>query len=205
MNVRELHDQLTELYPKSLSCPWDNDGIMLSPDLTKEVKRVLVALDATGATLEYAVQNGFDTVVTHHPMIFKGLKSVTECSLVGRRVLTTALAGVSVISFHTRFDAADGGVNDALCSALGYTASEKFGDDEAPELGRIIEIGEMTALEFACLVKEKLGCDAVRVNGDLTQTVKRVGLCGGNGEVSRRSREGHGTTRTGRIRCFGAG
>ena len=182
MNVKTLHDELTRRWPKTLSAAWDNDGIMSSPDVTAEVKRVLVALDATHAVIRYAVENGFDTVITHHPMIFKGAKNVTPVTLTGRRIVDSLVNGVSVLSFHTRLDAADGGVNDELCRALGFAACESFGDDEMPTLGRIAEIPAMTAGELAKLVKTKLGCTAVRVNGDCSQTVSRVALCGGDGK-----------------------
>ncbi|MBO5258251.1 MAG: Nif3-like dinuclear metal center hexameric protein [Clostridia bacterium] len=182
MNVKTLHDELTGRWPKTLSAAWDNDGIMSSPDVTAEVKRVLVALDATHAVIRYAVENGFDTVITHHPMIFKGAKNVTPVTLTGRRIVDSLVNGVSVLSFHTRLDAADGGVNDELCRALGFEVYESFGDDEMPTLGRIAEIPAMTAGELAELVKTKLGCTAVRVNGDCSQTVSRVALCGGDGK-----------------------
>ncbi len=182
MNVKTLHDELTKRWPKTLSAAWDNDGIMVSADVNAEVKRVLVALDASYATIRYAVENGFDTVITHHPMIFKGAKNVTPSTLIGRRIVDALTNGVSVLSFHTRLDAAEGGVNDKLCRALGFTACETFGDDEMPTLGRIAEIPGVTAGELAELVKTKLGCDAVRVSGDLSKTVTRVALCGGDGK-----------------------
>lgn len=182
MTVRELHEKLTELYPKTLSCAWDNDGIMVSRDTEAEVLRVLVALDATGEVLKYARENRFDTVITHHPMLFRGAKSVTPEVLSGRKILDAAINGVSVISLHTRLDAGEGGVNDSLCRALGFVPNEKFGDSEAPELGRIANIAPITARELAKLVKDKLGCDAVRVSGDLQKVVSRVGFCGGDGK-----------------------
>ena len=182
MNVKTLHDELSRRWPKTLSAAWDNDGIMSSPDVNAEVKRVLVTLDATHAVIRYAVENGFDTVIAHHPMIFKGAKNVTPSTLTGRRIVDSLLNGVSVLSFHTRLDAAEGGVNDELCRALGFEACEMFGDDEMPTLGRIAEIPAMTAGELAELVKAKLGCDAVRVSGDLSKTVTRVALCGGDGK-----------------------
>lgn len=182
MNVRELHNALSKLYPKTLSCSWDNDGIMVSPDPGREVKRVLVSLDATDSAIQYAIANGFDTLVTHHPMIFRGIKSVTENTLGGRRVLDSVLGGLSVMSFHTRLDAADGGVNDALADILGYNPTGRFGDDESPELGRIIDIETMTAKEFAGLVRDRLGCTAVRLNGDPDKKINRVALCGGDGK-----------------------
>ena len=183
MTVRELYTWLEEKYPKSLSCPWDNDGIMVCADLGKEVKRVLVALDASGAVLEYAAEQGFDTVVTHHPMLFKGVKSVSERSLHGRHILTALTNGITVFSFHTRLDAACGGVNDALCRALGYTADGVFGDTEAPELGRLFMLPEaLTAAEVAKQIKAALGCAAVRLNGDPAKKVQRIAVCGGDGK-----------------------
>ena len=59
MNVRKLYNELDARMPRSLSCSWDNDGLMCCPDGNKEVKRVLVALDVTGAVVEYAKNNGF--------------------------------------------------------------------------------------------------------------------------------------------------
>lgn len=182
MTVYELHRALSEKYPKSLSCVWDNDGIMISADTGSEVKRVLIALDATHETVKYAAEGGFDTVVTHHPMLFKGVKSVTMANTSGRRILDAVRSGVSVLSFHTRLDAAAGGVNDALCRACGFEPAEFFGDDEAPELGRIAVCEPMTARELALIVKEKLGCDAVRLNGNPDTLVARIGFCGGDGK-----------------------
>ena len=182
MTVNELHNRLTELYPRTLSCSWDNDGIMVSRDTDAEVKRVLVALDATEEVVKYAAENGFDTVLTHHPMLFRGPKSVTPNVLVGRKILDAALCGVSVISLHTRLDAGEDGVNDQLCRTVGFEPTGCFGDDDAPTLGRVADVAPMTARELALLVKDKLCCDAVRVTGDLNKTVRRVGFCGGDGK-----------------------
>ncbi len=182
MTVSELHNRLSELYPKTLSCSWDNDGIMVSRDTDAEVKRVLVALDATEAVVRYAVENGFDTVLTHHPMLFRGPKSVTPNVLAGRKILDAAISGVSVISLHTRLDAGEGGVNDQLCRAVGFEPTDSFGDDDAPTLGRIADIEPITARELAVLVKDKLGCDSLRVTGDLESVITRVGFCGGDGK-----------------------
>ncbi|MBR5253385.1 MAG: Nif3-like dinuclear metal center hexameric protein [Clostridia bacterium] len=182
MTVREFHNRLTELYPKTLSCSWDNDGIMISRDTDAEVKKVLVALDATEEVVNYAVANGFDTVLTHHPMLFRGPKSVTPEVLTGRKILGAAMAGVSVISLHTRLDAGVDGVNDQLCRVVGFEPADSFGDDDAPTLGRIAEIAPMTARVLALQVKDKLGCDAVRVTGDLDKIITKVGFCGGDGK-----------------------
>lgn len=183
MTIRELYEKLDTAYPKSLSCDWDNDGVMVCADAEREVGRVLVALDANAKTLAYAVQNGFDTIVTHHPMVFRGLKSVSNQTVTGQHAITALQNGITVLSFHTRLDAAEGGVNDALCAALGLIPDEAFGDDDAPTLGRLATLPEpMPAREFAAQVKVSLGCTAVRLNGDGDTMVQRLAVCGGDGK-----------------------
>ncbi len=182
MTVRELYNVIDSFCPKSLSCSWDNDGIMVSGDLDREVYKVLLTLDATIDALEYACDNGYDVIITHHPMLFRGMKSVNETSVSGRRVLRAILSGITVLSFHTRLDACEGGVNDVLMSRLGFEVNGYFGDEESPRLGRTAEISPMTAEQLALHVKERLGCDAVRLNGKTDKVVSTVGVCGGDGK-----------------------
>lgn len=182
ISIYELHEKLSEYYPRSLSASWDNDGIMVSPDVYGEVRRVLISLDATAELLKYAAENKYDTIITHHPMIFKPVKTVSSLTLTGSKALYAIRNGISVMSFHTRLDAADGGVNDELCRILGFPFSGKFEDDEVPALGRICDIPEMTAGELAGLVRDRLGCSSVRLNGDAEHKITRVGVCGGDGK-----------------------
>ncbi|MBE6563122.1 MAG: Nif3-like dinuclear metal center hexameric protein [Ruminococcaceae bacterium] len=184
MNIKEFYEKTEELYPRSLSCAWDNDGLMCSPGAVYEVERVLVCLDATEDAVQYAAENGFDTILCHHPMIFSGLKSVTPENSVGRKVICALMNNISVISLHTRLDAGEGGVNDALASALGLENVRKFGDAESPELGRIGEIKEeMTLLELASHVKAALNAPRVELScADSDDKVKTVAVVGGSGK-----------------------
>lgn len=181
MTVFEFHEKLTELFPRSLSVQWDNDGIMASRNTRAEVRRVLVALDPTDAAVRYAADNGFDTLLVHHPLIFKPLKSVAPDACVGRRVVSAIIDGVSVISLHTRLDSGDGGVNDTLLKTLGFEPDGVFGDDEHGTMARYAEIPPIGAGELASLIKDKLGSDCVRLTGDPHRTVHRLGVCGGGG------------------------
>jgi len=184
MNIKELYDHLCDLAPKELSCQWDNDGLMAAADLSREVKRVLISLDATEAAVKYAAEHGFDVLLTHHPMIFKGPKNVTPLSLDGRRIIASLTGGVTVMSFHTRLDAAENGVNDELCRVLGLEADGVFGDEEAPTLGRLATLPEgMTLRELAAHVKRSLGAPMVKlITLDPDQVVTRIALCGGDGK-----------------------
>ena len=173
MTVLELYNALDILIPKELSCSWDNDGIMCLPEPYRQVKKVLFSLDATADAVKYAADNGFDLIITHHPMIFRPIKSVTD-----ERLVSLIRAGIGVFSFHTRLDAVDGGVNTALAELLGLSDTERFGDDG---LGVVGKIEPMTDCEFVLFAKQKLGApkaDAV-LDG---KTVTRVAVVGGDGE-----------------------
>ncbi len=178
MTVRELYAILNEKIPPSLSCPWDNDGLMCCSDGKREVKRVLVTLDVTEAAIGYAKENGFDLIVSHHPMLFKGLKSVNGESYLGKKTVELLLAGISVMCFHTRLDAVEGGVNDTLCDLLGIENVEAFGDEGIGRIGALPT--PMSAEDFARLVKERLGAPAVFL-GDAGLPVCRVAVLGGSG------------------------
>lgn len=181
MRSRDFYSELEAFAPKTLSATWDNDGVMCRVPWKDEVKRVLVALDPTAAAIEYAAENGFDVLLTHHPLIFKGLKSLTGEDTVSYRTVKALACGVGVISLHTRLDAAQGGVNDALMAKLGIEVTGNFGDAEAPELGRLGELCcETDVRELALKVKNALGCGAVRVTGG--GKVKKIAAVGGDGK-----------------------
>lgn len=177
VKLKTLYTYLNEKIPQELSCDWDNDGLMcaLSPD--KEINRVLLALDITQEVVEHAVQNGFDIIISHHPLIFHPLSAVNYTDSVSRRVMSLIRNDIAAFSFHTRLDAMTGGVNDVLASKLGLENTEVF--ENIGRTGSLSE--EMTVEAFAKTVKEKLCCDKVTyVDGG--QKVRRVTLIGGSGK-----------------------
>ena len=180
MTVRELYAFLEEKMPRSLSCDWDNDGLMVCPDDTREVRRVLVALDITAAVAEQAIKEGYDLVVSHHPLIFHPLKAVAPGEATVNKVIRLLTSGVSAMSFHTRLDAVTGGVNDVLANAIGLQNVVPFGKD-GEEIGRIGTLPTAMALkDFAALVKEVTGAPYVQVS-DAGKLVSRVAVLGGGG------------------------
>ncbi len=179
--VKELYDYLDETIPRSLSCEWDNDGLMLCPDLFAKAQKVLLALDATDEVAEYAVENGFDVIVTHHPLIFKPLHALSVSDPVARRALYLAKNGVSVMSFHTRLDARSGGVNDMLAKRLGVIGAVPFGP-EGEKLGRFGVLPKPMDFRMFCgMVCEALGADAVSAIGGKKE-VRMIALLGGGGK-----------------------
>lgn len=200
MTVRQLFEQLNEKIPRTLSCEWDNDGLMCCPDGDRTVRRVLVALDATKEVCDLAIKGGYDLILTHHPFIFKGLRAIEDENAVASKAMALIRAGIAVMSFHTRLDALDGGVNDTLALTLGLNAIATFEGDGLP-LGRIGELKEPTSLDdFAKKVKNALECPFVLVS-DGDREVRRVAVLGGDGKsfVSAAIAAGADTFVSGRI------
>lgn len=180
MTVNELYKYLEERIPRELSCPWDNDGLMCCPDGEREVRKVLFCLDVTPPAIDHAIEGGFDLIVSHHPLIFQGLKTVSGELGRSGRVVKLIKNGISVMSFHTRFDAVEGGVNDVLADLFELSSVETV-VSEGIGMMRVGELkNEMTLDDFASLVCEKLGCEHLNYSA-ASGKVKRLALLGGGG------------------------
>lgn len=179
MTVKELYERLCERIPEHLAEEWDNDGLMCCSDDQKEVKRALVTLDVTEDIVDYAVSHGFDLIVSHHPLIFKPLKNVTENSHVARKVIKLIKHDIAVMSFHTRADKVDGGVNDVLADILGIKNAVPFGEGDLGRIGTLNE--ELNMEDFSYLLKGLLDCDGVKV-ADALIPVQKVAVVGGDGK-----------------------
>lgn len=181
VTLRALYRALDEKIPSSLSCSWDNDGIMCAPSLDAEVHHVLCSLDVTEDVIDEAVMLGADCIVSHHPLIFRPLSAVTEESASGKYVLSLLEKKISVLSFHTRLDAVTGGVNDTLCSLLGLRVTGMFGTD-GEALGRIAETeSDMTFASFCTQVKNALHAPVLHC-AYARKPVRRVAVLGGDGK-----------------------
>ncbi len=180
MTVKELYKILNEKIPPSLSCDWDNDGLMCCPEGERQIKKALVTLDVTEGAISYACEHGFDVIISHHPFIFKGLKAINEDNHIAVGAVELIKNNISVMSFHTRLDAAEGGVNDTLAALLELQNIQPFGEN-GETVGRIGEISEnLTLTELAERVKTVTGAPFVLV-ADGKRQVKRVALLGGEG------------------------
>ena len=180
MTVYELNKYMNQNIPRELSCSWDNDGLMCCPDGSRDVKKVLFCMDVTPEAIDFATENGYDLIISHHPLIFKGVKSVSGDFGIPSRIIKLIKNDVSVMSFHTRFDAVDGGVNDALAEIFELNDIEKIVCDgiEMMRVGTLQK--EITLEEFVELVKEKLGCSHLNFASN-TGKVYRLAVLGGGG------------------------
>lgn len=178
--AKELYSFLDKAFPTSCSCPWDNDGAMCMSDPEREVKRVLVALDVTMGAVDYAIANGCDVIVSHHPLIFTPMRSINGCDVKSRVITKLMRNGISAFSFHTRLDAVSGGVNDTLCEVLGVQNVEPFmlGNES---LARVGNLSPISGKELAMLTKEALGADSVSYTCP-DKIISKVVVVGGAGK-----------------------
>ncbi len=178
MTIKELASYLEERIPKSLSEPWDNDGLMVCPDMNAEVTKVLCALDCTSVAIEKAKEWGYNVIITHHPLIFKGLSNILPSDSVGKRVLECIKNGISVFSFHTRLDIMEGGVNDSLAKLISVENTQAF-----IPYGRIGDVEEQSFEDYATLVAQNLKLEKNEMSMvKSTEKVKRVALVSGSGK-----------------------
>ncbi len=182
LTVRDVDKALSAIAPRTLSESWDNDGVMLCRDGEKCVQRVLVMLEVNRAGAEYAAKEGYDLIVTHHPLIFRPFSSLSGDSYA--LFDTLMRADIPVLSYHTRLDAAEGGVNDTAAVLLGLTEILPFGGENG-NAGRIGALPEpMTPFDFAAHLKRVLGCGTVRAAlfADTQRKIRKVAYVGGAGK-----------------------
>ena len=115
--VKDIYQFIDKLAPFSIQENFDNAGFLVGRT-TRDVSRVLVALDITVPVILEAEQVGAELIVAHHPVIFYPLKGVTDTDPAQERVLLLAEKGIAAICAHTNLDAAAEGVNDLLAQAL---------------------------------------------------------------------------------------
>ena len=116
--VREIYQYLDGLAPFSLQMEFDNAGFLVGRG-ERAVSKILVSLDVTEEVAEEAAELGAELIVSHHPVIFRPAKSVTDGDPDGRVLLALAEHRIAAICAHTNLDKARGGVNDCLATALG--------------------------------------------------------------------------------------
>ena len=182
MKVKDIIQVIEDFAPLSAQEGWDNSGHCVgSPD--DEVNGVLMALDCTPELVDEAVACGADMIVTHHPLIFSGLKKISPDNQVGLAVMKAIKAGISIYAAHTNADKVLAGVSGAMAARLNLTDVEilqKNGEDVG--LGVVGNLPEpLDAENLIVQVKEKFGLKAMRTSRPLDSKISRIAMCGGSG------------------------
>ena len=183
MKVGDITGALEVFAPLRIQEQWDNSGLLIgSPE--DQVHGVLVGFDCTPELIEEAVEKGCDMVVTHHPLIFQGIKRINANDPVGAAVMCAVKKGVAVYAAHTTADKVIAGVSGAMARRLELKNVEIMvpEEDGTVGLGCIGNFPEpMNGKEALKYVKEKFGLKIIRSSKPLEMPIKRVALLGGSG------------------------
>lgn len=185
MITKDIINFLEEKYPRSNAEEWDNVGLLVGNN-KKDVKKIQLSIDATEKAVDYAAQNNVDMIVTHHPLIFKPLKSIVMSELSGRKIIKLIENGLNLYSIHTNLDSSKDGLNDYILELLEvkkYKIVDINANDETAGIGRMYTLEEkITILEYADFIKTKMEIKNVRViSNDLKSEVKKIALINGSG------------------------
>ena len=148
------------------------------------MKNVYVALDLTEEIIDRAIEEKADMIITHHPLIFSPLRTVTDMDFIGRRVVKLLQNDISYYAMHTNYDVLR--MADLSADILGIDCQEvldKTSTEEDKGIGKIgIYENEMTLRQCSELVKKKFGLNAVQVFGAEEKTVRKIAVCAGSGK-----------------------
>lgn len=192
MKARDIIAAIEAFAPLGIQEPWDNSGLSIgSPE--DEVKGVMVGFDCTPSLIDKALSAGCNMVVTHHPLIFGGLKTIAPEDPVGEAVIKAVRGGVCVYAAHTTADKVIAGVSGAMAARLGLRGVRIL--EEEPGGTGLGAVGDLPAPlspeEALALVKERFGLKVLRASRCISGKISRVAVCGGSGtsliEAARRS------------------
>ena len=185
MTVNDILNCITEIAPLQWQEHYDNAGIQVG-DLKAETHKALIALDVTEELVDEAVAKSCDLIISHHPLIFHGLKHVTPNTYIERVVMNAIKHDIAIISMHTNLDNSYLGVSRVLAERLGLTSLKLLQPStEEPEFCGAGMIGELevplSEMYFLGLVAERIGSPCLRHSALTGKMIKKVALCGGSG------------------------
>lgn len=186
--VQDIYDFLDELAPFAYQESYDNAGLIVG-DRHQEVIGIMVSLDTTEAVVMDAVANGCNVIVSHHPIIFGGLKSITSDYYVHRAVIAAIKHDVSIIAIHTNLDnVLANGVNECIAQRLGLQnisilkPNKKWDREGNIGAGVLAQTAEPIPInDFLTTVKLKMNVGCLKHTKLIHTHVSKVAICGGSG------------------------
>lgn len=180
MNITEITDFFDHIAPASRSAEWDNDGVMLLSG-KDQIKKILITLDVNTEAVNKAADCGADLIISHHPFIFRPIKRISDDTL-SHNIRKLIQNGISVLSYHTRMDASDVGINNYILKNLGLTSIIPFGLEDGDFTGRIGMFEKsITPSELYAKIKNFFGCTYFAASPVTLSEIKSVAVVSGGG------------------------
>ena len=187
MKLQTIIDYLHTIAPNNYQESYDNSGLLVG-SYTAEVIGVLVSLDVTEAVLDEAISQGCNVVISHHPIIFSGLKRLVGADYIQRIVAKAIKNDLHLFAIHTNLDNVyNSGVNTHIAKRLGLSSVEILKPKEGIEptervgSGIIGQISSMEEVDFMKMLKERMQASCIKHTALRGQNVSKVAVCGGSG------------------------
>lgn len=183
--AKDLLGYLNNIAPFSLAESWDNNGLLVG-SANSTVTSILVGLDPSNSLLAEAIAKGCDTIITHHPAIFKPLPTINTDTPTGKFIQKALCHNITIIACHTNLDSAVDGVSDSLGRALGLSDMQPIIASPSPisgaGMGRIGRYkNSVSRTTFLQTVLDILALNSIQLAGNLPEQITSVALCGGSG------------------------
>lgn len=186
-SLADLRRAAERLWPAALAEEWDRIGLVTGADAAP-LRRVLLAVDAVAATVDEALAWNADALVTHHPLLLRGIHTIAEDTAKGALLSRLIRGGCALLAAHTNADQPVGGVSDAIAARLGLRDARPIAGVDPGSPAGIGRVGELAAPESLRAFAERVAAlvpgtvSGVRVAGDPSRTVRRIALLGGAGD-----------------------
>lgn len=187
MNVSEIIAILDQFAPRHLAESWDNTGLLLGRQSTV-VTQLMTCLTLTPDVAQEAIENDVQLIVSHHPILFRGAKQISDRNSEGDMLLRLIEAGIAVYSPHTSFDNTHNGINHQWCHLLQLTNPQPLKTRETSQ--GVVEIGRHGELEKPTPLKQvlqqlmpEIDCHGLQYVGADEQPIQSIAIaCGAAGE-----------------------
>ena len=184
MLLRAIINSIESVAPRSAQEEWDNSGMQVG-DTGRDIQSVLLTTDITEAVVTEAIERGCQLIISHHPLLFHGLKQVCGQTPQARVVEMAIKHNIAIYSAHTSLDSVIGGINTRLADKLGITDYKILipsNTEGTRGLGVLGKLGNLMAYsDFIARVHDTLDCTYVRYTRPRTEKIQTIALCGGSG------------------------
>lgn len=187
LTVKDIINKIEDFAPLGFQQSYDNSGFSVG-STEAEVTSIIFAMDCTMDVIDEAITSGANLIVTHHPLLFRKPNSITDETLIGRKILKLIQNGINLYSCHTNLDVTSGGLNDLLMELLNFDSYESIFSSKTDEFSKNNGIGRVGLIKNGILlselcegIKEKLNLTHIRVCGDLNILIKKVAVINGSG------------------------
>lgn len=182
MKAKDIIKLMNNWADPKLIDTWDNTGFQVgNPEI--EVKKIIVALDLDRHVLDQAIAGNYHMIITHHPLIFTPIKSITTENHKENMIYDLIRSNIVAYNAHTNLDRAKGGVSEELGYILGLKEMTTLSSSEIEGggYGKIGYIKPQNLRVYADFIKEKLNIDYLTIYGNIDKNIEKVAVCGGSG------------------------